>query len=130
MMVHCGRTIFGRQLRFYDAEHKNARAGDGKGSLRVFFSGGSRLGRFSRYCHSASQYAQIYVVLSVYTFVVTLVFICILYMMMHGFGELDRKPYQWARYNMKGFACAAQRLLLIVSGGNHYDFTGGQIYYR
>ena len=61
-----------------------------------------------------SQYAQLYVVLSVYTFVVTLVFICILYMMMHGFGELDRKPYQWARYNMKGFACAAAAFALIV----------------
>ena len=38
------------------------------------------------------QYGQIYVVFSVYTFIVTLVFICILYMMMHGYGEMDRKP--------------------------------------
>lgn len=76
-----------------------------------------------------SQYAQLYVVLSVYTFVVTLVFICILYMMMHGFGELDRKPYQWARYNMKGFACAAAAFALIVLAEIIMILLADQIYY-
>lgn len=60
------------------------------------------------------QYGQIYVVLSVYTFIVTLVFICILYMMMHGYGEMDRKPYKWVRYNMKGFICALAAFTVIV----------------
>ena len=61
-----------------------------------------------------SQYAQIYVVLSVYTFIVTIVFICILYLMMHGFGETDRKPYVWARYNMKGFVCGFAAFIGII----------------
>jgi len=58
------------------------------------------------------QYAQIYVVLSVYTFFSTLVLAAMLYMTMHGFGEADRKPYGWARYNAKGLVCA---LMLFVA---------------
>lgn len=60
------------------------------------------------------QYAQIYVVLSVYTFFVTLVLVAMLYMTMHGFGELDRKPYGWARYNIKGFICALMMFAAVL----------------
>lgn len=58
--------------------------------------------------------AQIYVILSVYTFISTVLFICILYLMMHGFGEMDRKPYKWARYEMKGFVCALCAFAVVV----------------
>lgn len=61
-----------------------------------------------------SQFAQIYTILSVYTFIVTLIFISILYMTMHGFGETDRKPYLWVRYNLKGFVCGLAAFVLII----------------
>ncbi len=61
------------------------------------------------------QYAEIYTVISVYTFIVTIIFICIIYMMMHGFGETDRKPYHWARYNMKGFVCGIAAFAVIIA---------------
>ena len=60
------------------------------------------------------QYGQLYVILSVYTFIVTLIFICMMYMMMHGFGETERKPYMWARYNLKGFVCGFLAFAVLV----------------
>ncbi|MBE7057970.1 MAG: hypothetical protein E7387_02565 [Ruminococcaceae bacterium] len=60
------------------------------------------------------QYAQIYVVISVYTFFVTLILIAMLYITMHGFGEADRKPYGWARYNTKGFVCALMMFAAVL----------------
>lgn len=50
---------------------------------------------------------QLYRVLSIYTFGVTLVLISIMYVLLHGCGETDRKPYVWARYSAKGFVCGA-----------------------
>lgn len=60
------------------------------------------------------QYGQLYVILSVYSAVVTFVFTCMLYLIMHGFGEMDRKPYKWARYNMKGFVCGIIAFAIIM----------------
>ncbi len=44
---------------------------------------------------------------SIYTVFATVVFCIITYLMMHGFGEEDRKPYKWARYPLKGLVCGA-----------------------
>lgn len=60
------------------------------------------------------QYAQIYVVISVYTFISTLVLIAMLYITMHGFGEADRKPYEWKRYNLKGFVCGLMAFIAVL----------------
>lgn len=57
---------------------------------------------------------QFYVVLSIYTFGVTLVLISLMYVYMHGCGETDRKPYKWVRYNAKGFVCAAAAFAALV----------------
>ena len=60
------------------------------------------------------QYAQVYVVLSIYTFISTLVLIAMLYITMHGFGEADRKPYSWMRYNLKGFVCGLLTFIAVL----------------
>ncbi len=56
----------------------------------------------------------VYLILSIYTFCVTVIMICILYVTSHGCGETDRKPYNWAKYNAKGFVCSALAFAVIV----------------
>lgn len=53
------------------------------------------------------QFANIHALLGAYTLLVTIIFFIILYCNMHNMGNLDRKPYKWARYKAKGFVCAA-----------------------
>lgn len=60
------------------------------------------------------QYVQLYVMLSIYTFVSSLVLVAMLYITMHGFGEADRKPYSWVKYNMKGFVCGLMTFVVIL----------------
>lgn len=61
------------------------------------------------------QYAQLYVVLSVYSFIVTLVLIAMIYITMHGFGEEERRPYEWTRYNLKGFVCGLLTFAVVLA---------------
>lgn len=55
----------------------------------------------------SQQFGQIYVIQSIYTFVITVVMVMMMYITMHGVGEKERKPYEWVRYNCKGFVCGA-----------------------
>lgn len=61
------------------------------------------------------QYAQLYIVISVYSLIVTLIMIAMIYMTMHGFGERERRPYEWARYNLKGFVCGLIAFAVILA---------------
>ena len=53
------------------------------------------------------QFANMHILLGVYTFIVSVVYAMVLYSNMHTFGNRDRKPYQWARYKAKGLVCGA-----------------------
>lgn len=60
------------------------------------------------------QFAEVYLILSIYTFIITIVMVMMMYIMMHGHGEKERKPYEWARYNLKGFVCGALAFVVII----------------
>lgn len=62
----------------------------------------------------SQQFGQIYVIQSVYSFVITLIMIIMMYITMHGLGEKERKPYEWARYNLKGFVCGTLAYVLVI----------------
>ncbi|MBE7067420.1 MAG: hypothetical protein E7385_07715 [Ruminococcaceae bacterium] len=59
------------------------------------------------------QFANIHVLLGIYTLIVTIVFFILLYCNMHKFGNMDRKPYKWARYKAKGLLCGAIAFMVI-----------------
>lgn len=52
--------------------------------------------------------------LSIYTFISMMIYCIITYMLMHGYGEKDLKPYKWVKYPMKGLVCGAFAALLII----------------
>ncbi len=54
---------------------------------------------------------------SIYTLVNFLIYLIIAYLLLHGFGERDRKPYNWVRYPLKGLVCALFAWLLINAVG-------------
>ena len=60
------------------------------------------------------QFGQLYVILSVYSFIVTLILIAMIYITMHGFGEEERRPFEWARYNLKGFVCGLLAFAVVL----------------
>ncbi len=49
-----------------------------------------------------------------YTVFTTLIFTFVLYLLLHEYGENDRKPYRWARYPGKGFVCGALGFLVVI----------------
>lgn len=50
----------------------------------------------------------------VYTVFCTVILAVITYIIMHGYGEEDTKPYRYARYPLKGLAVAAMAYIVII----------------
>lgn len=52
--------------------------------------------------------------LSIYTFISMVIYCIITYLLMHGYGEKDLKPYKWVKYPLKGLVCGAAAFFLIA----------------
>jgi len=64
-----------------------------------------------------SGYVEPDTAMTVYSAVVTAIMLIITYILLHGVGEKDRKPYNWARYQAKGLVAAAIAYVLITAIG-------------
>ncbi|MBP5633246.1 MAG: hypothetical protein J6Y21_10855 [Clostridia bacterium] len=55
--------------------------------------------------------------LSIWSLIVTIVYVTVCYQLMHSFGEKDRQPYDHARYGLKGLVCAALAYAVVTAAG-------------
>lgn len=64
--------------------------------------------------------------LSIWSLIVTLLYMVIAYQLMHGFGTKDMQPFRHARYQFKGLVCAAIGYVLVTALGSLVIFLANK----